>query len=189
MVKAPRKIAEKPQVKKAPRRAPRDFAAIRDALLKKREDLMRVLAGQNHSFQDQSRVLQQDHRGEEADDRDTVMQTTLIERTEIAIQQIDAALSRIREKAYGVCSGCGTAIPKARLEAMPFAERCVRCQSEFEQSGEATEDEPDWSRMLLLEEDPAIADFTERDGEEGEGEGQQWQQPEAKNRGRKKKGQ
>ena len=33
---------------------------------------------------------------------------------------------------YGVCVGCGTEIPPARLKAVPEAVRCFSCQREFE---------------------------------------------------------
>ena len=40
---------------------------------------------------------------------------------------IRAALARIADGNYGVCSACGGAIPAARMAAMPTATRCVAC--------------------------------------------------------------
>ena len=40
---------------------------------------------------------------------------------------IDEALSRIKNGTYGVCEHCGCIIPKARLDALPFTDSCVRC--------------------------------------------------------------
>ena len=45
---------------------------------------------------------------------------------------IDAALSRIENDKYGVCMSCGTKIPQARLEAIPYAILCISCQSNQE---------------------------------------------------------
>ncbi len=43
-------------------------------------------------------------------------------------RRLAAALDRIREGTYGVCTNCGDGIVRARLAAMPEAETCVRCQ-------------------------------------------------------------
>lgn len=40
---------------------------------------------------------------------------------------VDDALRRLDAGAYGVCVDCGRTILAARLEARPFAERCVPC--------------------------------------------------------------
>ena len=41
------------------------------------------------------------------------------------LQEIDDALRRIEEKTYGICEGTGNPIPKARLDAQPWARYCV----------------------------------------------------------------
>lgn len=41
------------------------------------------------------------------------------------ISEIDEALRRIEEGTYGICQGSGKPIPKARLEAIPWAKYCV----------------------------------------------------------------
>ncbi len=48
------------------------------------------------------------------------------------LEQIKAALKRIEEGGYGRCKGCGKEIPEARLEAIPYAARCVKCTSREE---------------------------------------------------------
>ena len=46
--------------------------------------------------------------------------------------KIAKALDQIKKGAYGVCVDCGEAIPLARLEAQPFADRCIRCATAAE---------------------------------------------------------
>ena len=46
-----------------------------------------------------------------------------------AIDQIDTAIAKIHEGTYGQCENCGTAIPKERLKALPYAALCVKCKS------------------------------------------------------------
>jgi RNA polymerase-binding transcription factor DksA len=54
-----------------------------------------------------------------------------------ALDQIDGALNRIEDGSYGLCEKCGGKIPKSRLEAIPYAARCVRCASQGEEGHEA----------------------------------------------------
>jgi RNA polymerase-binding protein DksA len=48
------------------------------------------------------------------------------------LRQIEAALDRMEDGSYGVCSVCALDIAAARLQANPAAERCIVCQSAFE---------------------------------------------------------
>ena len=43
----------------------------------------------------------------------------------------EAALGRLDSKDYGVCVDCGEAISGRRLEAIPWAVRCIGCQEIF----------------------------------------------------------
>lgn len=43
-----------------------------------------------------------------------------------------AALARLDAGEYGSCIDCGTTIPAARLQAQPFALRCIACQERRE---------------------------------------------------------
>lgn len=52
-----------------------------------------------------------------------------------AIDELDAvraALRRLAQGSYGLCQACGEGIEVARLQAMPTALRCMRCQTEAE---------------------------------------------------------
>ena len=44
------------------------------------------------------------------------------------VRQIEAALRRIAEGTYGVCVTCADDISRKRLDALPWIERCLRCQ-------------------------------------------------------------
>lgn len=50
----------------------------------------------------------------------------------VRLRDIDAALARIKTGTYGICIDCGEAIPVARLEALPTAMSCVKCQQTYE---------------------------------------------------------
>lgn len=53
-----------------------------------------------------------------------------VEAKELA--QVERALLRIKQGKYGTCDGCGTKIPVARLNALPYSTLCVKCQRESE---------------------------------------------------------
>jgi len=41
--------------------------------------------------------------------------------------KVDAAMESIKDETYGTCADCGKPIPVARLDALPYATRCVDC--------------------------------------------------------------
>jgi RNA polymerase-binding protein DksA len=45
------------------------------------------------------------------------------------LTEIDAALRRLDEGAYGICTSCGGPIGAARLAARPTAATCITCAS------------------------------------------------------------
>ena len=49
------------------------------------------------------------------------------------LTEVEAALKRIEDGTYGKCIVCGDAIPEKRLEAIPWASRCVKDQEALEQ--------------------------------------------------------
>ena len=59
---------------------------------------------------------------------------SLMENEEVVLEQIEGALERIEDCSYGQCEECGAKIPKARLEAIPYAAMCVKCAGNVEKS-------------------------------------------------------
>jgi DnaK suppressor protein len=105
------------------------YSQIRDQLIAKHAELARRLerlkenltGGRSADSQEQAQELENaevvDALGNEA-------------RSEISA--IAKALDQIKNNTYGVCADCGEAIPMARLEAYPFADRCIRCATAAE---------------------------------------------------------
>ncbi|MBL8829280.1 MAG: TraR/DksA C4-type zinc finger protein [Planctomycetaceae bacterium] len=52
---------------------------------------------------------------------------SLITNEEETLELIERALERIEEGTYGICDDCECKIPKARLNAIPYASNCVKC--------------------------------------------------------------
>jgi RNA polymerase-binding transcription factor DksA len=59
-------------------------------------------------------------------------ENALLEAAEGQRAQIRAALQRLDDGTYGVCTDCGAAISEARLSVRPEAARCVACQAKAE---------------------------------------------------------
>jgi RNA polymerase-binding protein DksA len=59
----------------------------------------------------------------------------LIESEEALAREVDEALVRLEQAAFGVCETCETPIPLARLEILPFTRYCVECQQKREGQG------------------------------------------------------
>ncbi|MBX9788487.1 MAG: TraR/DksA family transcriptional regulator [Pirellulales bacterium] len=57
---------------------------------------------------------------------------TLMQSEEETLEAIESALERIEDGTYGLCEECNVKIPKARLNALPYATLCVRCAEQLE---------------------------------------------------------
>jgi RNA polymerase-binding protein DksA len=57
---------------------------------------------------------------------------SLMQTEESTLEAIEAALERIEDGTYGTCEECGVKIPKARLNAIPYATTCVKCAEQLE---------------------------------------------------------
>src|SRR5438552_12463329 len=58
---------------------------------------------------------------------------SLLQNEEQALDEINAALDRIRKGAFGRCEECQKEIPRERLRALPYARHCVACARKLEQ--------------------------------------------------------
>lgn len=107
----------------------KSLAALRETLIKMRDRL----TGQISALADDSLKYIDDASSEDrTDDFDREFALNLVSSEHDSIFEIDSALRRIGEGVYGLCDGCGCPIEKPRLQALPFARMCVKCQSEQE---------------------------------------------------------
>jgi DnaK suppressor protein len=114
----------------------RNMATITEAPRK----LFHVLEKQMASQRDELRTRIDRHRMDAVMDRDLDDEVALavenssrdmlaatLERERRTLQEIEAALMRMRRGEYGTCNSCGGSIPRARLHALPWARLCLRC--------------------------------------------------------------
>ena len=63
---------------------------------------------------------------------DRELDYSLEENEERLLEAIDAALARIDDGTYGICSTCGQPIGEERLEALPWTTQCIDCKRKEE---------------------------------------------------------
>jgi DnaK suppressor protein len=104
-------------------------------LLELREQLVRQMDGlAKESAQEMPGYsLHMADSGTDNFDRDFAL--SLLSSDKDAIYEIEEALKRIVRKTYGVCELTGRAIPKARLEAIPWTRFTVEAQAQLEREG------------------------------------------------------
>jgi DnaK suppressor protein len=116
-----------------------DTDPFREALLEERK---RVEAAIQNLHDENPGTLAEDAGEETAYDNhlaDTATETydreldyTLEENSEHVLAEIDAALKRIEDGRYGICTNCGKQIVEARREALAWATLCIDCARDRE---------------------------------------------------------
>ena len=101
---------------------------LREQLLKQRDGLAKDSAQEMTSYS-----LHMADSGTDNFDRDFAL--SLLSSDQDAIYEIDEALRRMERKSYGVCELTGKAIPKSRLEAIPWTRFTVQAQAQLEREG------------------------------------------------------
>jgi DnaK suppressor protein len=108
---------------------------LRRRLQAERDRLVSAARSQRHDLQaageSEFESVRDDFEISEADVEDDLGFTVLQLRSEM-IAKIDEALARVARGEYGRCADCSCEIAVRRLEALPFAECCVSCEQERE---------------------------------------------------------
>jgi len=121
-------VARKQTAKPAPEVTSDRYDALRERLLKQKQEILDMYnqdlkAGQESADDGTDDLVD---RANAAYNRELMFSLSDTERT--MLLQIEEALNRIREGAYGRCANCGQAIADLRLEAVPWARFCIDCQ-------------------------------------------------------------
>ncbi len=147
--------------------------ALTEELLRQRAMLVGEVAGTEADL----RFIQEDREPELEEHAQEVRAARLLaqldEREKHEIAEIDAALRRIAEGAYGTCEGCEEEIAEARLRALPATRFCVDCAREQEHASHLAAEEvihhpgavsPDLSLLSDRELEETIREQVRADG-------------------------
>lgn len=111
----------------------------RERLVALRDRLKSDIAGHAEAIQESVRAP-----GDDIDlpthpaDRDVEgldKEVELGQRQHLILEQVEAALDRIDHGTFGRCENCGADIAKPRLDAIPYAPLCIRCEERAEAEG------------------------------------------------------
>jgi DnaK suppressor protein len=107
-------------------RSPRNTVSAFEArLTSQRDDLaMRIY---RHRMDVVSGREPDDETAQAVENTSRDMLAATLERERRTLKEIETALIRIKNGEFGICGGCGAKIPKARLDALPWARLCVHC--------------------------------------------------------------
>jgi DnaK suppressor protein len=108
--------------------APMDEQIFKDALLKKRTEILGTggIKPLQASMENNSR---QGDMADQASGNNEVHIALKLKQTDAKIlQAIEEALWRIEKGTYGMCRDCGEPIAPARLNAIPWTRVCITCK-------------------------------------------------------------
>ena len=69
-----------------------------------------------------------------ASERDMAIRS--VDRETTLLREVKAALGRIYDGSFGICLDCESTISAKRLAAVPWASRCIQCQSAADRYGQ-----------------------------------------------------
>ncbi len=121
---------------------------MRQVLLKRRDALRKALAGDLSLLTELSSQTTGDVVDFALDSVQDEISSQLAEVESRELARIEYALERMRRGQFGTCEACETGIPMARLNALPYATLCIKCQREAEREGAAAGPPVDWGRLL-----------------------------------------
>jgi DnaK suppressor protein len=122
--------------------------SMHQVLIKRRDALRKALAGDLDLLKELRAQTSGDVVDAALDSVQDEISSQLAEVESRELARIETALERMRDGAYGVCEGCSTNIPMARLNALPYATLCIKCQREAEREGGGGRGDVDWGRLL-----------------------------------------
>jgi RNA polymerase-binding protein DksA len=100
---------------------------IKKTLTKQRETLIERLEKMK-STNDVEEILNPDKTDLALESQNNDKEILLLDHAEQQLKEIDQALNRLKEDRYGICLDCGKNIQPARLEIIPSAAFCIKCQ-------------------------------------------------------------
>ena len=121
---------------------------LRNVLVKRRDALRKVLAGDLSMLKELRGEFAGDVVDAALDSVQNEISSQLAEVESRELVNIEKALKSLRKGTYGICEGCDSKIPIARLNALPYATFCIDCQRASETGRGAGQFAGDWNREL-----------------------------------------
>lgn len=110
-----------------------DEATMRDLLEAERAETQALISRLTQGIDEVSAAREGDNSDDEHDPEGATLAfersqaATLLEQSEDRLGEIAEAVDRLDAGTFGICIDCGRPIAEARLEARPYAAKCVNC--------------------------------------------------------------
>ncbi len=112
----------------------------RNKLLARREEILGLVSESNRSSRDRDLEITQDPADMAANHYAKELSVSMTDNDRRLLSLINEALARIEANDYGECVHCGEPVSPKRLDAIPWARHCVRCQ-ELQERGLLNEED------------------------------------------------
>jgi len=99
----------------------------RRALVEKKAEISQEMLKNKDAGQENAEEITQDIADKATSSYTKEFLFSLSDGERVLHQQIDQALLRIEDGAYGLCTHCGNIIPEKRLDAVPWTPYCMEC--------------------------------------------------------------
>ena len=106
----------------------RKLKTYRDRLLERRESLFRQVTEAELSSRERDAEATQDPADMAANAYTKELLISMSANDRRLLELIDEALKRVEAGDYGECINCGEPVQEKRLDAVPWARYCLRCQ-------------------------------------------------------------
>ena len=113
---------------------PKVAEQFRRRLLQAREQIIDQMKQRDGSAQEIGQNGIQDIGDESVTIYNRHLLLSLSENEREKLLEVDEALDRIEDGSFGMCEECGEPISLKRLEVMPNARYCIKCQEELERT-------------------------------------------------------
>ena len=118
----------------------RKMKTYRDRLLERRESLFSQVTEAEKTSRERDLEATQDPADMAANAYTKELLISMSDNDRMLLELIDEALERVESGEYGECVNCGEPIQEKRLNAVPWARYCLRCQ-DMKEKGLLSEDE------------------------------------------------
>ena len=121
---------------------------MRKILIQRRDAIVQAMSGDDSLLKKFSQQTGGDVVDFACDSAFDELSSQLAEVENRELQQVEFALSKLKEGTYGKCDACNGNIPLARLHALPYAAYCIKCKRAAEKAGVEPSSVVDWSTIL-----------------------------------------
>lgn len=104
-----------------------DIEAIRERLLKRREELRQRASDASADLRHEADPLSADFAEQVTQRENDDVLGAISHSAQAELQQVESALRRLAQGRYTTCSVCGGDIEPERLAAVPYTDRCRSC--------------------------------------------------------------